>query len=137
MALGLTTSKTSSATPHASALRGKMSETPAWLKATQPMRARRTLMPQENPHQNNSTQHHAKRVEVGATIRPNAQTYSTSHMRKNQRISVNVNFAISVSFRVTRNATVRNRRRVANAENTATTNSSVDGDRSQLHQPQQ
>ena len=52
-------------------------------------------------------------------------------------MSVSVNFAISVSFRVTRNATVRNRRRVANAENTATTNSSVDGDRSQLHQPQQ
>ena len=52
-------------------------------------------------------------------------------------MSVSANFAISVSFRVIRNATVRNRQRVANAENTATTNSSVDGDRSQLHQPQQ
>ena len=52
-------------------------------------------------------------------------------------MSVSVNFAISVSFQVTRNATVRNRRRVASAERTATKNSFVDGDRSQLHQPQQ
>ena len=101
------------------------------------MRARRTLTPQENPRQNNSTQHHAKRVEAKAMIQLNVQIWSTSHMRRNQRMSVSVNFAISVSFRVTRNATVRNRRRVANAENMATTNSSVDGDRSQLHQPQQ
>ena len=44
---------------------------------------------------------------------------------------------MGVYFRVTRSATVRNRQRVASVENTATMNSFVDGDRSQLHQPQQ
>ena len=101
------------------------------------MRVRRTLTPQEIPRQNPSTQHYAKPVEVEAMIQPNVQIWSASHMTRNQHISVNVSFVMAVSSPVTRIATVRNRRRVANAENTATTNFFVDGDRSQLRQPQQ
>ena len=58
-------------------------------------------------------------------------------MKKNQRRFANAIFAMDVSSLITRSAAVQNRRRVESAENTATTNSSVDGDRSQLHQPQQ
>ena len=56
---------------------------------------------------------------------------------RNRRSYVNFSFAMAVSSLVIRIAAVRNRRRVANAENRATTNFSVDGDHSQPHQPQQ
>ena len=137
MALGLTTSKILSAMPHAYAQSEKMSETPALLKAMRPMRACCTLTLQEVPRPNRSTQHYAKRVEVNSMKQPNVRIWSAFPMMKNRRRSVNVNFVMDVSSRVIRNAIVRNRRHVASAENTATTNSSVDGDRSQLHQPQQ
>ena len=123
--------------PHASAQSEKTSETPALLKTMRPTRARRTLTPQEVPRPNRSTQHYAKRVEVNSMKQPNVQIWSASPMMKNRRRSVKVNFVMDVSSRVTRNAIVRNRRHVASVENMATTNSSVDGDRSQLRQPQQ
>ena len=123
--------------PRESAQNEKTSETPELLKATRPTRVRRTLTLREIHRQNSSTQHHARRVEVNPTTRPNVQIWLAFPMKKNQRRFANAIFAMGVSSLITRSAAVQNRRRVASAENTATTNSFVDGDRSQLHQPQQ
>ena len=124
--LVLTTSRTSSAMPHASAQSEKTSETPALLKAMRPTHARRTLTLQEVPRPNRSTQHYAKHVEVKSIKQPNVQIWSASPMIKNWRRSVNVSFAMGVYFWVTLSATVQNRQCVAIAENTATMNSFVD-----------
>ena len=123
--------------PRESAQSEKTSETPELLKATRPTRVRRTLTLQGIPRQNRSIQRHANRVEVKSTTRPNVQIWLAFPMKKNQRRFANAIFAMDVSSLITRSAAVQNRRRVESAENTATTNSSVDGDRSQLHQPRQ